>query len=1219
MDPQQRLLLEVAWEALEHAGLTAEQLAGSQTGVFIGLSTNDYCRLGLAGPEQNDAYASTGNAFSIAANRLSYTLDLHGPSLTIDTACSSALVALHYACQSLRSGESTAALVGGVNLILSPELSVSFSQARVLAADGRCKAFAEQADGYVRSEGCGVVVLKRLTDALRDGDNILAVVRGSAVNQDGRSNGLTAPNGHAQQAVIRQALADAAVRPAQIRYVEAHGTGTPLGDFIEIQALTTVLAEGRSPNQPCHIGSVKTNIGHTEAASGMAGLIKTVLALTHEEIPAHLHMQTCHPQLALEQSAFAIATERCPFAAGDEPRFASVHSFGFGGTNAHIIIEEAQPVAPLQPTVDRPQHLLALAAKTEVALSAMAGRYAEQLAAQPSVALGDFCCSANTGRTHFNQRLALPVTSHQQAIAALTAYRDGDTAAVFRRSATNSAPTIAFLFTEQWLSQLYLDRELLLTQPTFRRTITQCSEILRELGVSVSLEQRSAMHQTHPTPAQGAAADEVALQPARFVIAYALAQLWRAWGIEPAAVLGEQLGEYVAACIAGVFSPADALKLVVAHSGLQQKPGKAAADEFVKTAESITYYPPQIPLYGRLDQPTTAVATAAYWYDLANASVTPHTDSAHADQAPDRRVVFNTHGCNLVLEIGAYTALYELSADQLPTPTPAVADWSNWSTLLAVLGELYVRGMTVNWAGFERDYVRRRVALPTYPFQRERYWLPTTQREPKVVVTAGKLQNNNAVRNPLQGHRLRMAGTTDIRYELQVNLSTLGYLSHHRIFGEVIFPYTAYMEIALAAATALDRKEQFAIKEFAVQESLYLPADRARSIQVVLQQQDSVDYHFAIYSTAEDSTADPNAAGEQWQQHASGYLQRVGQQPPLPSLDVDAVRARCAKELSVANYYQRLQARGFSYGADFQAIRQLWQGNGEVLAEIRLPQSVAIADEQFTTAYHCHPVLLMACFQLAAATRPADQQNNVYMPVAVERIRLDGDLQDGFWCLTKMRSAVTPTANSGGSQEQPNFLIDLQLYRKDGLPIGSIEGVQLQWLGTMAGLVQLIRDDQAWSDPATHQPYIRTLRVISRSQQRQWLESYFQAEIARVAGFDANQLDVEQPLHQIGLDSLMAVELRNRVKTELGIDVPVVKFMEGITIAALATLIIEQLWSAPSADGSLIGDAKSKAGHDNPPATAKEEVVGDLLNNLDKLSDEDVDALLNSMLTTVEK
>ena len=361
MDPQQRLLLEVAWEALENAGQAPDGLAGSQTGVFVGISSSDYSLAQFRDSALNTAYTGTGNAHSIAASRLSYFLDLRGPSLAVDTACSSSLTAVDTACQSLRAGRCQLALAGGVNMILSPELTATFTQAGMLAPDGRCKTFDAAADGYVRGEGCGVVILKRLQDALRDEDNVLAVIRGTATNQGGRSNGLTAPNGLAQQAVIRQALADARVGPYQIGYVEAHGTGTPLGDPIEFSALKTVLLEtpaSVTPVDPCFIGSVKTNIGHLEAAAGIAGLIKVVLALQREAIPPHLHLETLNPKIDLGGSSLSIPGELKPWPHGSRQRFAGVSSFGFGGTNVHVILEEAPAPAPTRPVHDseRPWH-----------------------------------------------------------------------------------------------------------------------------------------------------------------------------------------------------------------------------------------------------------------------------------------------------------------------------------------------------------------------------------------------------------------------------------------------------------------------------------------------------------------------------------------------------------------------------------------------------------------------------------------------------------------------------------------------------------------------------------------------------------------------------------------------------------------------------------------------------------------------------------------------
>jgi acyl-CoA synthetase (AMP-forming)/AMP-acid ligase II/3-oxoacyl-(acyl-carrier-protein) synthase/acyl carrier protein len=429
IDPQHRLLLEVAWEALEYAGQPIDQLAGSETGVFIGISSQDYAQL-QANTTEVDAYAATGNSHSIAANRLSYLLNLQGPSLAVDTACSSSLVAVHLACQSLRSGECDLALAGGVNLLLLPSLAIALSQAGMLSPDGRCKTFDASANGYGRGEGCGVVVLKSLNSALAEGDNILAVIKGSAVNQDGLSNGLTAPNGLAQQRVIQKALQKAGVKPDQIGYVEAHGTGTALGDPIEVSALQEVLMQGRSPDQSCAIGSVKTNIGHLEAAAGIAGLIKTVLALQHRQIPPHLHLETVNPHIDLTASPFFIPTQLTEWEA--ERRFAGVSSFGFGGTNAHIILTEAPDAAPQQAQKAASQrletissgYLLPLSARSPVALRALAQNYRTFLLSESAqnLSLLDICFTASVCRSHHRDRLVVMGRTHTEVAERLEAF-----------------------------------------------------------------------------------------------------------------------------------------------------------------------------------------------------------------------------------------------------------------------------------------------------------------------------------------------------------------------------------------------------------------------------------------------------------------------------------------------------------------------------------------------------------------------------------------------------------------------------------------------------------------------------------------------------------------------------------------------------------------------------------------------------------------------------
>jgi acyl transferase domain-containing protein/thioesterase domain-containing protein/acyl carrier protein len=567
MDPQQRLVLEVAWEALEHANIAPDTLGGSSTGVFMGISANDYARLQNCDPNLIDAYAGTGNAHSLAANRLSYFLDLRGPSIAVDTACSSSLVAVHQAVRSLRAGECALALAGGVNVILSPETQMIFSHARMMSPDGRCKTFDASADGYVRGEGCGVVVLKGLSDAQADGNRIYAVLRGSAVNHDGRSNGLTAPNGLAQQAVIRLALANAGLAPADIDYVEAHGTGTALGDPIEVDSLKAVLLECRDANRKLLLGSAKTNIGHLESAAGVAGLIKTALMLHHGAIVPHLHLNETNPLIDLDGTPIEIPTTGRTWGPGAEPHRAGVSSFGFGGANAHVILEEAPALASVcaKSGVERPQHVLTLSAHSEPSLKGLARRYSAALTDTARDNLADVCFTANTARATFEHRLAVSGVTATDIAGLLKIFEAGEAS---ERIATGSVrpgvrPKLAFLFTGQGSQYVGMGRTLYETQPVFREALDRCDAILRDL------RETPLLSVLYPEEGAESVINETSYtQPALFAIEYALAELWRSWGIEPDAVMGHSVGEYVAACVAGVFDLEDGLRLVAERARL---------------------------------------------------------------------------------------------------------------------------------------------------------------------------------------------------------------------------------------------------------------------------------------------------------------------------------------------------------------------------------------------------------------------------------------------------------------------------------------------------------------------------------------------------------------------------------------------------------------------------------------------------------------------------
>jgi amino acid adenylation domain-containing protein/thioester reductase-like protein len=801
IDPQQRLLLEVSWEALENAFITPTSLAGTRTGVFVGISSNDYSRLQFDDAEKIDAYAGTGNAHSIAANRLSYFYDLRGPSMAVDTACSSSLVAAHLACQSLQNGESDLGVVGGVNLILTPELTITFSQARMLSPDGRCKTFDASADGYVRGEGCGVIILKRMSDAIRDGDNILALIRGSAVNQDGRSNGLTAPNGLAQQDVIRQALANAQVTPNQIGYVEAHGTGTPLGDPIEMASLHAVLDDGQT-NSRVLVGSVKTNIGHLESAAGIAGLIKAVLAMQNEAIPPHLHLKEVNPYLSLENSRLEIGTYLRPWKRREQPRFAGVSSFGFGGTNAHIVLSDAPMIA--QPAssekTERPRHMLALSAKTDSSLLALAEQASAQLdSTQASVS--DFSFTANTTRPHFEHRLAIQASTSAELKVSLDGFvsNTNGTALSTGIAKPGAQPKIAFLFTGQGAQYIGMGRGLYETQPVFRAALDQCAEILN------SILDRPFLDVMYPQDKNDMLLNQTTYtQPALFAFEYALAMLWRSWGIEPQAVLGHSVGEYVAACIAGVFTLEDGLRLIAERARLMGSlPNNgsmtAVFADAARVVDALQPYQAQVSIAAVNGPDNTVISgekiavqnvlDALTKLGISSKSLTvshafhsPLMDSILDDfESAARRIQFNAPrlslssnlfggilepdttpdasywrqhiraevkfaegmqsladlGIDTFIEIGPSPTLLSMGKRCLPESKAA---WlpslrqgqDDWQIMLDSLGKLYTQGADVNWAAFDKGYPRRKVSLPNYPFDRQRYWFESVEKKAMV-------------------------------------------------------------------------------------------------------------------------------------------------------------------------------------------------------------------------------------------------------------------------------------------------------------------------------------------------------------------------------------------------------------------------------------------------------------------------------------------------------
>jgi acyl transferase domain-containing protein/NAD(P)-dependent dehydrogenase (short-subunit alcohol dehydrogenase family)/acyl carrier protein len=1075
LDPQQRLLLEVAWEALEDAGLVAERLAGSDTGVYIGgfMLDNMLAQFSPLNREQIGPHSAVSSTLSILSNRLSYMFDLRGPSVTMDTACSSSLVALHYARQAIQRGECAVALAGGVNVMHRPETPIAMCKGGFLAPDGRCKSFDARADGYGRGEGAGIVVLKSYATAVRDGDPMYALIRGTGVNQDGRTDGITVPNPHSQEALIRQVCAEAGVAPQEVRYAEAHGTGTALGDPLEAAALGATLGAGRSRANALVMGSVKANIGHLEAAAGIASIIKVALCLKHATIPPLANLATANPAIPFETLGLRLPLALEPMPAGEGPACASVNAFGYGGTNAHALLQEA-PSVPVAVTAEEPAlHLLPLSARRKSALDALAAAYGDLLAAADAPLLRDVCASAALRRERHDHRLALVAPSREAMTAQLrAAVAHEPRPGIVTGTASAKGQRPVFVFTGMGPQWWAMGREMLRAEPVFRRVAEDCDAIFCRLtGWSVLAEM------TADESASRMAETQVA-QPANFILQVGLAALWRARGVEPAAIVGHSVGEVSAAYVAGVLSLEDAVRVAYHRSRLQQTvaglgtmlavglpeaavapilarygtgvslaaangptattlAGDAAclteiAEELRKDGVfqrflkvEVAYHSPsmdriQPELLAVLRDVAVRPATVTLYSTVTGERAAPSAgDAAYWGRNTREPVYFARamralfrDGHRVFLEVGPHPVL---SASIRECLAEAGIDGIVLTSLRRDKPEAAtfleaLGGLYV--AGCLIDWQQVHAGSRFVP-------LPTYpwQRETHWHETGLAL----ADRLGQPDHALLGSRTTgpEPAWDSSLNPNLLPYLPDHQVQDLTVLPGAAYVELGLAIHAGMTDGAPGALENLQFHKALVVEGNTQAHLHTSY---DPATRRYAVHSRARDGAA--------WQLHATGRLSFLPQ-VAAASVPLTELRARCTDRIDHDTHYADMRRRGLQYGPHFQGLQSLWcpPDRGEVLALIEAmpPRAGCAMPDRLA------PTALDACFQSMFTMAPDD--GCVYVPVRLRDVRLYRTPAGRFWCHGRLIRTVAGLLEC-----------DLTLFDEAGEVLADLRGLEAQAL-----------------------------------------------------------------------------------------------------------------------------------------------------------------------------
>jgi phthiocerol/phenolphthiocerol synthesis type-I polyketide synthase D len=1161
MDPQQRMVLEVAWEALEHAGIAPASLRGSRTGVFVGISGTEYAALSLAGPAEVDAWSCTGGALAIAANRISYVLDLRGPSMSVDTACSSSLTSVHLAVQSLRSGESEVALAGGANLLLGPGITATFDQMGISSGDGRCKPFSADADGIARAEGAGMVVLKRLSDARADGDRVLAVIRASATNSDGRSNGLTAPNPEAQQALLRTACRQAGVDPADVDYVEAHGTGTLLGDPIEAGALGAVLGTGRPADRPLLLGSVKSNVGHLEAAAGIVGLIKVVLSLRHGRIPASINYAGPNPHIPFDELRLSVVDSPRPWPDRGTPAVAGVSGFGFGGTNAHVLLEQA-PAEEAVETGARNRRFL-LGAPDSGRLSETAGRLADWLETDGAeVALADIeytLARRLTGRC----RSAVVARGMAELVAGLRSLSRGEQSPSTVTGAPGegrSGPVFVFSgHGSQWAG---MARGLLAGEPAFAGAIERLDPVIRaEAGFSIREDLLSGV--------DAVTMDHV--QPLVFGIQVALAELWRSYGVAPAAVIGHSFGEVAAAVVAGALDEADGAKIVALRSRLLAslagdgamallELGAEETGELVAGLSDVDIAvlsaPNQTVVAGRADQvgqlvsdvdsrgllaklvkldvaahsPIVDRVTGTLIAGLGELRINPLAVSFYstASADPRRSATFDAAywAKNLrqpVRFAGAVDAAladgYGHFVEISPHPVLRHALTAN-ITARCQPGTLVLstlRDCPDETMHFHTQLAALEIAaettpqrgeggvteLPTTPWRHVRHWL---SRSVTPSAPTGE--------HPLLGTHIELPDGDKHVWRSDLRSAARPWLSGPRVDGPSVLNAPAYLEMANAAARTV----------------FGTPAERISLHALTLHQPLSLEEHTPVTTTltvtGSDSatvTVHSKHADRDWLLHARTDIAVS----PRPLLDT------------------------FLSELDEPALDAI-SADRRLRAVVKVsPPEAAGRDPRL----RLHPALTDSCLRVLAETLldPEGDQRYLHVPIEFGTVRVYGDPAQG----ERIHASVTSLDAAATGLTGALHLVD-----GAGRVLLAFEDVVIR---------RIVRDEPAVSHTGTrNEPSkwhgLERLRTVRADQARMMAGEQLHARIASVLGFTPERLNTEVPLTELGVDSLLAVRIRNAVHHDFDVSLPVSLLLRGASVIDTEHWLCSELGMVPELD-----------------------------------------------------